>query len=53
MRKEIDLIPSELRAIEIHKYYLSQREGREVSFEEAMIDFIDNYEADFLMQETG
>ena len=48
MRKEIDLIPSELRAIEIHKYYLSEKEGREVSFEEAMIDFIDNYEADFL-----
>ncbi len=48
MRKEIDLILSELRAIEVHKYYLSQREGREVSFEEAMIDFIDNYETDFL-----
>jgi phosphotransferase system HPr-like phosphotransfer protein len=48
MKKEIDLIPSELRAIEVHKYFLSQREGREVSFEEAMIDFIDNYEADFL-----
>ena len=48
MRKEIDLIPSELRAIEVHKYYLSEKEGREVSFEEAMIDFIDNYEADFL-----
>jgi phosphotransferase system HPr-like phosphotransfer protein len=47
-RREIDLIPSELRAIEIHKYYLSEREGREVSFEEAMADFIDNYEADFL-----
>jgi phosphotransferase system HPr-like phosphotransfer protein len=48
MVKEIDLIPSELSAIETHKYFLSQREGREVSFEEAMIDFIDNYEADFL-----
>lgn len=48
MRKEIDLIPSELRAIEIHKYFLSEKERREVSFEEAMIDFINNYEADFL-----
>jgi phosphotransferase system HPr-like phosphotransfer protein len=48
VRKEIDLIPSELRAIEVHKYYLSEREGREVSLEEAMIDFLDNYEADFL-----
>jgi len=48
MVKEIDLIPSELSAIEMHKYFLSEREGREVSFEVAMIDFIDNYEADFL-----
>jgi phosphotransferase system HPr-like phosphotransfer protein len=48
MVKEIYLIPSELSAIETHKYFLSEREGREVSFEEAMIDFIDKYEADFL-----
>jgi phosphotransferase system HPr-like phosphotransfer protein len=48
MRKEIGLIPSELRAIEVHKYYLSEREGREVSLEEAMADFLDNYETDFL-----
>jgi len=48
MRKEIDLILSELRAIEVHKYYLSEREGREVSLEEAMADFLDNYETDFL-----
>jgi len=48
MIKEIDLIPSELRAIEDHKYFLSEREGREVSFDEAMIDFMDNYEVDFL-----
>jgi hypothetical protein len=46
--KEIDLIPSELRAIEIHKYYLSQREGREVTLEEAIVDFLINYEADYL-----
>jgi phosphotransferase system HPr-like phosphotransfer protein len=50
MKKEIDLIPSELRAIEIHKYYLSEREGREISLEEAMFDFLDNYETDFLCQ---
>jgi hypothetical protein len=48
MKKEFDLIPSELRAIEEHKYYLSEREGREVSLEEAMVDFLDNYEMDFL-----
>lgn len=48
MRRDTDLIPSELQAIETHKYYLSEKEGREVSFEEAMVDFVDNYEADFL-----
>jgi len=46
-RKEIDLIPSELRAIEEHKYYLSHKEGREVSLEEAIVDFLIDYEADF------
>jgi len=53
MVKEIDLIPSELRAIENHKYFLSEKEGREVSFEEAMIDFINNYEADFLCKKQA
>lgn len=48
-RKEIDLTPSELRAIEVHKYYLSQREGKEISLEEAIVDFLINYESDFLM----
>lgn len=47
-RKEIDLIPSELRAIEDHKYYLSQKEGREVPLEEAIVDFLIDYEADYL-----
>jgi phosphotransferase system HPr-like phosphotransfer protein len=49
-RKEIDLIPSELHAIQIHKYYLSQIEGREVTLEEAIIDFLINYEADYLQK---
>jgi len=48
MKSEIDLIPSELRAIEVHKYYLSEREGHEVSLEEAMADFLDKYENHFL-----
>lgn len=48
MKKEFDLIPSELHAIEVHKYYLSEKKGREVSLEEAMVDFLDNYEMDFL-----
>jgi len=47
--KEIDLIPSELRAIEVHKYYLSRKERREVSLEDAIVDFLINYETDFLM----
>lgn len=46
--QEIDLIPSELKAIEIHKQCLSKREGREVALEEAIVDFLINYEADFL-----
>ncbi len=47
-RREVDLIPSELRAIEDHKYFLSQEEGREVSIEEAIVDFLINYEDDYL-----
>ena len=47
-KKEIDLTPSELCAIETHKYYLSQKEGKEVSLEEAIVDFLINYESDFL-----
>jgi hypothetical protein len=47
-KREIDLIPSELRAIEEHKYYLSQGEDREVSLEEAIVDFLIDYESDFL-----
>lgn len=47
-RRGIDLIPSELRAIEDHKHYLSQKEGREVPIEEAIVDFLIDYEADFL-----
>lgn len=35
-----DLTPAELRAIEDHKYFLSQRLGREVTIEEAIKDFV-------------
>ena len=45
--KEFDLAPAELRAIETHKYYLSEKEGREVSFEEAFVDFLVYYESEF------
>jgi len=50
MEKEINLIPSELKAIEKHKWYLSEKQGREVSFEEALNDFLDNYKADWIKE---
>jgi hypothetical protein len=50
MKEEINLIPSELKAIEEHKWYLSERQGKEVSFEEALIDFLDNYETDWIRE---
>jgi len=52
-RREVDLIPSELRAIEDHKYFLSQKEGREVSIEEAIVDFLINYEDDYLKRKQS
>lgn len=41
--KEIDLSPAELKAIEDHKYFMSQEREYEVSIEEAINDFISNY----------
>ncbi|MBN1696410.1 MAG: HPr family phosphocarrier protein [Spirochaetales bacterium] len=41
--KEIDITPAELKAIEEHKYYMSQRQNREVTIEEAIEDFIRHY----------
>ena len=38
-----DLTPSELKAIEDHKYFLSQERGAEVSIEEAIGDFLRRY----------
>ncbi|NLB54816.1 MAG: HPr family phosphocarrier protein [Lentisphaerae bacterium] len=38
-----NLTPAELRAIEDHKYYMSQRLNREVSIEDAIDDFLENY----------
>jgi len=37
------LRPADLRAIEVHKYFLSLRERREVPIEEAIPDFLFNY----------
>jgi len=46
--KKIDLIPSELAAIQEHKYFMSVKESREVSIEEAIEDFVEKARADWL-----
>ncbi len=48
--RKIDLIPSELAAIETHKYFMSVNQGREVSIEEAIEDFVEKYRADWLRE---
>jgi phosphotransferase system HPr (HPr) family protein len=48
--KKADLIPSELAAIEEHKYFMSLNEGREVSIDEAIEDFIDKYRTSWLFE---
>lgn len=48
--KEINLIPAELAAIQEHKYFMSLKEGREVSIEEAILDFVDKYRTDWLRE---
>ena len=42
-----NLTAAELRAIEEHKYYLSQQRGTEVSIEEAIDDFIQHFAEDW------
>ena len=42
-RKKRTLDPSELKAVEEHKWYLSERAGREVSICEAIEDFREHY----------
>jgi len=48
--KKVDLIPSELAAIETHKYFMSVNQGREVSIEEAIEDFVEKYRAGWLQE---
>ena len=43
----INLTASELRAVEEHKYFLSQKRGAEVTIEEAITDFIDHFAEDW------
>ena len=42
-----NLTAAELKAIEEHKYYLSLRRGTEVTIEEAIADFVQNYAKDW------
>ncbi|MCG3150689.1 MAG: hypothetical protein PCFJNLEI_04180 [Verrucomicrobiae bacterium] len=43
----INLTAAELKAIEEHKYYLSQSRGSEVTIEEAIEDFVQRYAGDW------
>lgn len=44
---ESNLTAAELKAIEEHKYYLSQKRGVEVTIEEAITDFIQHFAQDW------
>jgi phosphotransferase system HPr (HPr) family protein len=44
---ETNLTAAELKAIEEHKYYLSQRHGAEVTIEEATADFVQHFANDW------
>ena len=45
--KRYNLTPMELRAIQDHKYYLSQQRGKEVTIEEAIEDFLKRFAHDW------
>lgn len=45
MVERVELDASELRAIEEHKWYLSEESGKEVTIEEAIHDFAARYRA--------
>ncbi len=47
-----DLSPAELKAIEEHKYYMSQGRGGEVGIDEAIRDFKERYLAAWLKEKT-
>lgn len=43
----VSLTPADLRAVEDHKYFLSQQRGAEVSIEEAIEDFLKRFAEDW------
>jgi len=48
----VNLTPSELQAIEEHKYFLSRERGIEVSIEEAIKDFLQRFAEDWRRQKA-
>jgi phosphotransferase system HPr-like phosphotransfer protein len=48
--RNISLLPAELKAIEEHKRFMSERDGRAVTVEEALEDFLQNYRNDWLKE---
>jgi phosphotransferase system HPr (HPr) family protein len=46
-RSETNLTAAELKAIEEHRYFLSQRRGSEVTIDEAITDFVEHFAADW------
>ena len=46
-KRHTNLTPAELKAIQDHKYYLSQQRGVEVTIEEAIEDFLQRFAADW------
>jgi hypothetical protein len=48
-----NLTAAELKAIEEHKYYLSQQRGTEVSIEEAIDDFVQHIAEDWREREAA
>ena len=44
---EEQLSPAELEAIQVHKYYLSEKVGRDVGLDKAVEDWLQNHAADW------
>jgi phosphotransferase system HPr (HPr) family protein len=47
-----DITAAELRAIQDHKYFMSQKNGKEVTIEEAIADFLDKYMDEWRLDKT-
>jgi phosphocarrier protein len=47
-----DITPAELRAIQDHKYFMSQKKGKEVSIEEAIENFLKLYMDGWRLEKT-